>query len=72
VPSIYFSGSTWQQVFLNVLGYLTQAFDNNEVDSFTTQSGIHILIGNHPVQWSKSNAQEFVSRLGSLWQNYYE
>lgn len=72
VPNPYFYGSTWQQIFLNILGYLTEVFEKDAVDKFETQSGQHILIGNHPVQWSKPNAQEFVTRLNSLWQNYYE
>jgi hypothetical protein len=72
VPNQYFFGSSLQQVFLKILGYLTDVFEKDVVDKFITQSEKHILIGNHPVQWSKPNAQEFVKRLNDLWQNYYE
>jgi hypothetical protein len=72
IPNQNFYGSTWQQVFLNIFSYLTDVFDRDVVDKFITQSEQHILIGNHPVQWSKANAQEFVTRLNNLWQNYYE
>jgi|ERR1043165_212962 hypothetical protein len=71
VPNNHFFNSTWQQVFQNILIYLIEAFGNDAVDEFTTQSGMHYLIGNHPVQWAKPDAQEFVTRLSDLWENYY-
>ncbi len=70
VPNQKFYGSTWQQIFTNILIFLIEAFEQDAVDSFTTQSEKHYLIGNHPVQWSKQNAQEFVTRLNELWANY--
>lgn len=71
VPDQHFHGSTWQQAFINILNYLIEVFDADEVDDFTTQSGLHYLIGDSSVQWSKSNAQDFVNDLVYLWQNYY-
>lgn len=71
VPNNHFYASSWQQRFLKILGFLIEAFENGTVDEFTSQSGMHYLIGNHPVQWSKPHAQEFVSRLVGLWENYY-
>lgn len=71
VPNEHFYGSTWQQAFVNILNYLIKVFDADEVDDFTTQSGLHYLIGNSSVQWSKSDAQDFVNDLVYLWENYY-
>lgn len=71
VPNQYYFGKTWQELFLNILGYLIDVFRQDAVSKFVTQSGQHYLIGNNPVQWSKENAQEFVTRLAGLWQDYY-
>lgn len=71
VPNSYYHGSTWQGIFLNILGYLTNVFEQDAVGGFVTQSEQHILIGDHPVQFSKANAREFVTRLTKLWQEYY-
>jgi hypothetical protein len=70
VPNPHFYGSSWQQIFLNILNYLTDVFERDAVDNFHTQSERHYLIGNHAVQWSKPDAKEFVTRLGNLWEKY--
>lgn len=70
VPNSKFYGSTWQQIFLSILRYLNEVFEQDNIDQFKTQSGMHYLIGDHPVQWSKQNATEFVLRLNDLWENY--
>ncbi len=70
VPDNKFYGSSWQQIFCSVLTYLIEAFEQDNTDDFTTPSEMHYLIGNHQVQWSKENAQEFVMLLTDLWENY--
>lgn len=71
VPNHCFYGSNWQQIFLNVLNYLLQVVNTEAVDDFTTQSGLHYLVGNSSVQWSKPDLQDFVQDLANLWENYY-
>jgi hypothetical protein len=71
VPNKYFYGNTWQIVFVDILNYLIEVFDEDNVENFTTQSGMHYLIGNSSVQWCKSDAQDFVNSLLNLWENYY-
>ena len=70
VPNSKFNGTSWQQIFVNILVYLVEAFENDVVKEFVTPSEMHYLIGNHQVQWSKENAREFVTRLDDLWDNY--
>lgn len=70
VPNGKFYGSSWRQIFINILVYLMEAFEKDTVEKFVTPSEMHYLIGNHSVQWSKENAQEFITRLDSLWENY--
>lgn len=71
VPDRYFHGSTWQDTFLSILNYLVEAFNDNSLEGFTTQSKMHYLIGDSSVQWSKTNVQDFLQDLVNLWENYY-
>jgi hypothetical protein len=71
IPNQHFFGSTWQEAFVNILNYLIEVIDTDITDDFTTQSGLHYLIGDSSVQWSKSDAQDFVQDLVNLWENYY-
>jgi hypothetical protein len=72
VPNKNFYGSTWQELFVNILNYLIEVIDTDTTDDFITQSELHYLIGDSSVQWSKADAQNFVQALVSLWQNYYD
>lgn len=61
---------SFSDTYIQAVNYLVDAFANGTADKFETQSGLHWLLGSGSVQWSKANAQEFVSSLNSLWSKF--
>lgn len=70
VPDHCFVKYTYQQTFSAIVSYLQGAFADGTADKYTTQNRQQWLFGYSSVQWTKDNAQDFATRLASLWETY--
>jgi len=69
VPNEYFKGS-YQDKFVNTLNWLNEKLYGSESDEFVCQNGMFYLFGNSIVQWKINYAQEYISKLIELWNNW--
>ncbi len=59
-------GTSYQNSFCNVINWLNKA----DLDSFICKNGQHKLFGISPEQWNKTQAQTFIAKVISLWNNW--
>jgi hypothetical protein len=63
-------GKTFQDTYAKTVNWLNDRFNQNEVDDFICQNGMYYLFGGTSVQWNNTDAQELVSLLIALWNNW--
>lgn len=57
-----------QDRFVEILNWLLEA----QLSTFVCQNGIQELFGNESIQWSRSDAREYIHQLVDLWNDWYE
>ena len=69
VPDSYFTSSS-STTFHNVLNYLYQASNGNQLPSFICQNGQQYMFGTNAHQTSIGAAHSFINALVNLWNNW--
>jgi hypothetical protein len=70
VPGESFQSSGLDNVFTNILTYLSEDLNSNNYLDYICANDITLLFGNEPDLWSISNARTLVSELINLWNNW--
>ena len=71
IPDNIFSGSSYQEIVVNILEWLSQAFyDQNSYENFVSQNEIVPLFGSGTDKWNINDAMDFINALIEMWNEW--